>query len=67
MLEINHSIYLVNHNGQILFLINAYPFQMKFHVTVTTPVNVEEPVVELWWTTNVPVLKATQELTVKVS
>ena len=40
---------------------------MRSHVTVTIPVNMEEPAVELCWTINVPVMWVIQEATVKVS
>ena len=41
--------------------------QMKFHATGTTPVKMEESVVELCGTTNVRVQMVLQELTAKVS
>ena len=40
---------------------------MTFHATGTTPVKMEVPVMEQRSTISVPVLRATQEVTVKVS
>ena len=40
---------------------------MKFHAAVMILAVMEEPVVEPYWTINVPVLRATRELITKVS
>ena len=50
----------------VLYKFLCYPFQMRFPVTRTIPVSIEEPVAEPCWTTNVSVLKATPEHTVNV-